>query len=65
MRASRIAAPLFCLVALACATTTPPPPVVQAGPAPDWKLASVSMSAGDQFQGTVNGGQLSLLIPGR
>jgi hypothetical protein len=62
MRASRVAAPLFCLVALACST---PPPPVPSGPPPDWKLASVSMSTGDQFQGTVSGGQLSLTIQGR
>jgi hypothetical protein len=57
MRASSFAAPLLGLTLVACATTSAPVP---SGPPPDWKLASASMAAGSDFQGTVNGGQLSL-----
>jgi hypothetical protein len=62
MRASCVAAPLFCLTMLGCSTPSAPVPT---GPAPDWKLASVSMATGNQFQGTTSGGQLSLTISGR
>lgn len=62
MRASRVAAPL-CLLLLACATTPSAP--APTAPPPNWKLASVSPDVGNQFQGTVNGGQLSLTISGR
>ena len=62
MRASRVAAPL-CLLLWACATTPSAP--APTAPPPNWKLASVSPAQGNQFQGTVNGGQLSLTINGR
>jgi hypothetical protein len=63
MRASRVAAPLFCFALVACATTPSAP--APTAPPPNWKLATVSPSTGSQFQGTVNGGQLSLTISGR
>ncbi len=59
MRVSRIA-PFF-LAVTACAT---PPEPVPSGPPPNWKLASVSMSTGNNLQGTANGGQISLTILG-
>ena len=62
MRASSFAAPLFCLTLVACATPSAPVP---SGPPPDWKLASVSMATGNNFQGTASGGQLSLTISQR
>jgi hypothetical protein len=62
MRASSFAALLFCLTLVACATPSAPVP---SGPPPDWKLASVSMATGNNFQGTASGGQLSLTISQR
>ena len=61
MRGSRTAAPLFFFSILACST---PPAPVPSGPPPEWKLASASMATGDTFQGTANGGQISLRIQG-
>jgi hypothetical protein len=63
MRVSRIATPAFCLLVLACST---PPPPIPAGPPPDWKLASVSMSTGNVLQGTGGqaGGQISIQFQG-
>jgi hypothetical protein len=62
MRAASLAAPLFSLTLFACATSSAPVP---SGPPPDWKLASVSMAVGNNFQGTASGGQLSLTIVNR
>jgi len=63
MRLSRVTAPLSCLCMLACATTSSPP--VPAGPPPDWKLASASMSTGNTFQAVGgSGGQISVEITG-
>jgi hypothetical protein len=63
MRGLSIGARLFCLAMLACST---PPPPVPTGPPPDWKLASASMSVGNNLQGTGGGagGQISLRISG-
>ena len=62
MRVSHLVAPLSCFALLACAT---PPPAMPAGPPPDWKLASASMSTGNDLQGVANGGQISNSISGR
>ncbi|MGO8971180.1 MAG: hypothetical protein ACLQDQ_16605 [Myxococcaceae bacterium] len=63
MRCLHLVAPLSCLALLACATSQPAMP---AGPPPDWKLASASMSTGNDFQGVGgNGGQISNSIVGR
>ena len=62
MRWSCIVTAPLCLTILACATAETTP----SGPPPDWKLASASMSVGNNLQATGgNGGQLSLLIDGR
>jgi len=63
MRLSRIATPLSCLFLLACAGASSE--TVPAGPPPDWKLASVSASTGNQFQAVGgSGGQISVQITG-
>jgi hypothetical protein len=63
MRLSRVAVPLFCLFVLACATTASAP--VPSGPPPDWKLASASMSTGNDFQFVgPAGGQITVRIQG-
>ena len=62
MRFSRIAAPLLCSFAVACATASAPVP---SGPPPDWKLASASMAAANNFQAVFgNGGQVQVQITG-
>jgi hypothetical protein len=64
MRLVRLAVPLFCLAVLGCVTAAPPPPAGPPNPA-DVRLFSATASAGNNFQGTVNGAQLSLTIQGR
>ncbi len=62
MRWSCLTAPLLCLTMLACAT----PEAAPSGPPPEWKLASASMSVGNNLQASGgNGGQLSLQIDNR
>lgn len=63
MHPSRIAAPLSFLFLLACAGTSSE--TVPSGPPPDWKLASASMSTGNNFQAVGGaGGQISVQITG-
>jgi hypothetical protein len=61
MRLSQGALAGFSLLAAACATPSAPP----SGPPPEWRLASASMSTGNNFQAVGGtGGQLTAVVVG-